>query len=293
MDAASAINRLGGIATKKQLVDQGLSGFDLTAAVRRGEIRRVRRAHYATSSALPAAIAAVRVGGRLAGQSAARSYGLWSGFFDGIHVALPRNASRLRTNLAPSRSAELTPDTSQGTVILHWIDAQSTAKECWRASVPDTLWQMVRWSNAETAVACLDTARTLFGYSDVALDRVFQSATVADRLLVRRSRPGSDAGTESVVRQRLAQSGVQVEQQVAIPGVGRVDMIVTGTRIAIEVDGREFHSREDSFENDRRRDALLTSLGYVVIRLSFAQIFGSWTRCERAVLDAITQFRKL
>jgi very-short-patch-repair endonuclease len=160
-------------------------------------------------------------------------------------------------------------------------------------SLADTMWQMVKWADAETAVACLDTVRTLFGYEDADLRRLVQSGPLADRLLVARSQSGSDAGTESVVRQRLARCGVSVEQQVAIAGVGRVDMVVTGTRIVIEVDGRGFHSREDSFENDRRRDAQLAALGYVVIRLSFAQVFGNWAVCERVVLDAITQFRKL
>jgi very-short-patch-repair endonuclease len=70
-------------------------------------------------------------------------------------------------------------------------------------------------------------------------------------------------------------------------------MVVRGTRIVIEVDGKTFHSREDAFENDRRRDARLAALGFIVIRLSFAQVFGDWPVCEHLILEAITQFRNM
>jgi len=293
MDVARVIDSLGKIATKQQLVDRGLSGFDLTAAVRRGEIRRVRRAHYATPGALPAAIAAIRVGGKLGGPSAARSYGLWSGFDDRIHVVLPRNASRLRTNLPPSISENLTPDTSEREVVLHWLNSPSVGGECWRVTARETLRQMAAWTDAETAVACLDTARSILRFTDGDLRATFESAPVSERLLFRRSRSGSDAGSESVVRQRLVLRGIEVDQQVTIAGVGRVDMIVRGTRVVIEVDGREFHSSATAFENDRRRDSELAARGFIVIRLSFAQVFGDWARCEHAIVAAITQFRNL
>jgi very-short-patch-repair endonuclease len=208
-----------------------------------------------------------------------------------VHIALARNASRLRTNYAPG-SLGLSPDTSAQEVVLHWQDLQST-KECWRVSVADVLRQMTTWTDRETAIACIDTARTVFAYSASDIRSIFDSAPIGDRLTSRRSRPGSDAGTESVVRQRLESRGVVVDQQVSIPGVGRVDMLIRGTRIIIEVDGKNFHSREDAFENDRRRDAELAALGYIVIRLSFAQVFANWARCERSILEALSQFRNL
>jgi very-short-patch-repair endonuclease len=292
VDVVRAIDSLGKIATREQLVQRGVNGLELTAAVRRGEIWRIRRAHYATRGALPEAIAAVRVGCKLAGPSAARSYGLWSGFDERVHVALPRNASRLRTNYAPSAATALSPDTSAREIVLHWQSLDGTS-ECWRVGVPDVLRQMTAWTDRETAIACIDTARTILGYTAADVRSVFDSAPISDRVVSTRSRPGSDAGTESVVRQRLESCGIEVDQQVSIPGVGRVDMMIRGTRIIVEVDGKNFHSREDAFENDRRRDAQLAALGYVVIRLSFAQVFGNWARCENAILDAVSQFRNM
>jgi very-short-patch-repair endonuclease len=293
MDGRPDINALGKIASKQQLVERGLSGFDLTTAVRKGEIRRIRRAHYATPGAAPDGVLAVRVGGRLAGPTAARSYGLWGGFDDRLHVVLSKNASRLRTNYAPSVSDTLSPDSSSRELVLHWASRPLGHAECWRVSPAETLREMVEWSDRETAIACLDTARSILQFTDSSLRETLSSLATADRLIGVRSQPGSDAGTESVVRQRLLRVGVEVDQQVTITSVGRVDMVVRGTRIVIEVDGKSFHAKEDAFENDRRRDAILAALGYVVIRLSFAQVFGNWDWCERAILTALTQFRNV
>jgi hypothetical protein len=180
MDAAAEIRRLGNIATRSQLIARGVSGGDLTTAVRLGEIRRIRQAHHATPAATADAVHATRVGGRLAGLSAARSYGLWAGFDTRLHIALRANASRLRTNLAPSvllaktratRATSLTPDTINREVVLHWLASGSNSRECWRASVAETLAQVASWCDRESAVACLDTARTILRLDDAAVAR--------------------------------------------------------------------------------------------------------------------------
>jgi very-short-patch-repair endonuclease len=293
MDVAAVINRLGGIATKAELAAFGISGFDLTAAVRRGQIRRVRRAHYATPAAPWDAVLAVRVGGRLAGISAAKSYGLWAGFDERLHIAVPANASRLRTTYAPSFSDEVTPDISDRETILHWTAPPVAASECWRVSAKDALLQVLDWADAETAIACLDSARTVLGWTDHDIHELFANEPARPRARAALSRPGSDSGPESVVRQRLLAAGIHVDQQVQIPDVGRVDMVVQGARVAIEVDSRTYHSDPESFENDRRRGAELLAIGYADIRLSFKQIFGDWPWCLAKVEGAITVFRNV
>ena len=293
MDIPAAIDGLGGIATKAELATFGISGFDLTAAVRRGQIHRVRRAHYATPAAPWDAVLAVRVGGRLAGISATRSYGLWTGFDERLHVAVPANASRLRTTYAPSISDEVTPDISDREVVLHWTPPPVAASECWRVSAQDALLQVVAWTDAETAIACLDSARAVLGWTDDDIRDLFAGETAQARARAALSRPGSDSGPESVVRQRLLAAGISVDQQVRIPGVGRVDMVVQDARVAIEVDSRTYHSDPKNFENDRRRGAELLAIGYADIRLSFRKIFDDWPWCLAKVTAAITFFRKV
>ena len=258
----------------------------------------MRRAYYATPGATPDAIHATRVGGRLAGPSAARSYGLWSGFDTRLHVALAANASRLRTNVPPSLlttslQPSLTPDTATREVILHWLATTSTGEECWRASLPETLSQVAIWCDRETTVACLDTARTLFGLDDGSIATALAPCPVDIQMLGARSAAGSDSGLESVVRQRLTAVGVAIEQQVQFDGIGRVDMKLTGTNILVELDGRQFHSESVNFENDRRRRNELVRRGFVVLEFTFKQVFGDWVWCESMILGALSQFRSL
>ncbi len=290
-DPVPIIDSLGGIATRQQLIARGCSGFDLTIAVRRGAIRRIRQARYSTPRASADAVVAARVGGMLAGPSAARSYGLWSGFDRRVHISVGANSSRLRTNYAPSFQPQvLTPDISDREILLHWLVGGAVPERgeaCWRVTRETCLLQMVSWCNRETALACLDTALTRFRMSPSALITLFQNAPLSDRLLAHTCETGSDSGTESIVRQRLLDAGIRVTQQVQFQ-VGRVDMRVDGTRVLIEVDSREFHESDEARERDRIRDAELVALNFVVIRLSYRRVFEHWDWCLSMVRAAIS-----
>ncbi|MEO8261351.1 MAG: DUF559 domain-containing protein [Pseudolysinimonas sp.] len=279
MNAAVGIARAyGGIATRAQMIEHGASPGDIADAVRHGALERLRRGHYAARNAPAPARLAVTVGGRLAGVSAAATYGLWAGVDARIHVAVPPNASRLRS---PPAAAP---------IVLHWID-HVIGPHCWRTTPEDTLRHVVRWSETETAIACLDTAMETWRWTSADLQRIFAGRPAADRLLAWRARPGSGSGCESIVRQRLLAMGVRVAQQVNIAGVGRVDMMVPRTRLVIEIDGFEHHGTRRAFEEDRRRDAELARRGYVVVRLTYRQITSDWARCRGALLAALSEFR--
>lgn len=281
---------LGNIATRAQLVERGVFPTTITAAVRLGMLRRVRRAHYATPEASFEAIAATRVGGRLCGLSAARSYGFWAGVDRTIHVAVPRNAGRLRTNLRPSESDDLTPDLFESPIELHWIDTPRH-HECWRVRIEDCLRQVVAWSDAETAIACLDTALTSRAVTPFAIRRWFADEPPRSRVRASSARPGSQAGGESIVRQRLAPLGLVPQQQVSIAGVGRVDMVIEN--LVIEIDGETYHSGPESFEEDRRRDAELLARGYLPLRFTYTQVLDNWDWCLARILDALEQARAM
>jgi len=291
MHEAHIIAALGGAATRQQLVAAGCSGYDITRAVRAGQIIRCRQARYILPTTPREVAAAVRVGGMLAGPSAARSYGLWAGTGRRLHISVGANASRLRTNVPPSFGYEpLTPDRSSYEIVLHWLQGGAPPElgpECWRVTLPVCLRQVVAWCDRTDAIACLETALTSQGWSSRQLASVFQSEPIASRLVVSAARAGSDSGPESLVCQRLRRRGVVLRQQVRIPGVGRVDIGVAGTRVIIEVDGRTYHEDSVAFEEDRRRDAELVARGYIVVRLSYRRVMDDWPWCERMVLAAI------
>ncbi len=292
-DSVFLINLFGGIATRQQLVADGCTGYQLTRDVRSGRIGRVRQARYATQDASADAVAATRVGGLLAGPNAASSYGLWSGFDGRLHVSVGANSSRLRTNLALSESAgrRITPDTSNRAVVVHWLEDGAVPElgpECWRVTLPVCLRQMVRWSDRETAIACLDTALTAGLVSRRQLFALFVDAPTSDRLIASQARSGSDSGTESLARQRLEALGLAVVQQLVFPGVGRVDLGIVGTRVLIEIDSKTYHDKDPAaIERDRWRDAELAARGYVVIRLSYERVTADWPWCLRMIFAAL------
>lgn len=274
----STIERLGGIATRRQLLAHGHTGYQLTADVRRGRIDRVRRGWYATAETDRTAREAVRIGGRLSHCSAAASYRLWSGFDSRIHVTVSRGASRLRK-----------PRAQGPTVVVHWVRPGRQdlgSRETWRVTVGECLRGVVATCDRETAIACLDTAMTTLGLTGDDIREIFANVSARMRRRAAQARPGSDSGLESIARQRLAD--LAPLQQVSIDGVGDVDLLFAG-RVVVEIDGFAYHGSRDDFERDRRRDARLVELGYVVLRFSYRQVTEEWPMVERVIRAVVAR----
>src|SRR5690606_24284588 len=104
--------------------------------------------------------------------------------------------------------------------------------------------------------------------------------------------PSSESGGEPMLRLRLRALRLAFRSQVPVPGVGRVDFLV-GDRLVIEVDGYAHHGDREAFERDRRRDARLVELGYIVIRVSYRQLAEEWADVERSILAVVRSGRHL
>ncbi|MFF9563157.1 type IV toxin-antitoxin system AbiEi family antitoxin domain-containing protein [Leifsonia sp. NPDC014704] len=256
------LERLGGIATVHQLRAAGASAEELTTAVRGGTLRRMRRGVYALPAAQPDALAAVAARGRLSCVSAARSYGLWAG-----------HDPRLHLQFSPHARAGPEQQERRGQV-RHWLPTER-GDQLWRVTVADCLRSVARCADEETAVAVFDTAITAGLVNPVTLRRILESQPSRARSRAVLARPGSESGVESIVRQRLQALGHLVEQQVHVPGVGRVDMRVDGV-LYLEIDGFAFHAGRDAFERDRARDAYLAAAGSARLRVSAAQVRDAW-----------------
>lgn len=253
MTWARILHETGGAATTQSLRLSGVSDRALRDAVDDGRLVRPRRGVYALPELLPSGMAALRLGGRLSCVSAARSYGLWGGTDARTHLAFPPHAGRA----GPA-------------TVRHWgrLEAHD---ELWRVSFADGLRSVVRCADRETAVAVLDTALAAGRVVPAQLRRLFEGEPVASRRVAADARPGSDSGVESILRQRLAAAGHLVEQQIAVPGVGRIDMRVDGV-LHIEVDGFAFHSDPAAFERDRLRDSALEVRGLRRLRFAARQV---------------------
>jgi very-short-patch-repair endonuclease len=260
------MHRLGGIASALQLRAAGASSDDVTAAVRAGRLRRLRRGVYAVPDAPVAAVSAVLARGRLSCVSAAQTYGLWAGSDPRLHLQFTAHA-----RAGPVESPH----------VRHWRPTEHST-EIWRVTVSDCLRSVARCADEETAVAVFDTALTAGLVTLRQLRDLLEGQPVNVRRRWRLARPGSDSGVESIVRQRLQARGHVVEQQVHVAGVGRVDMRIDG-ELFLEVDGYAFHRDRDAFERDRLRDARLAARGSPRLRVTAAQVANDWP----AVLDAV------
>jgi very-short-patch-repair endonuclease len=247
----------------------GMSGQDITEAVRRQDIIRVRRDHYARPSLDQHTLEAVRVGGRLACVSAAAELGLFAFDHSHTHLHLDRDASRLRS--PHTRFRPLTELPRDG-VQLHWwplIDAADGNEFC--VGVKDALVQIIRCQEPRFALAALDLALHERRIRPRDLDEVFASVPVAHQFLRPQINARSEAGQETVVRQLILDAGLRCEIQVSIEGVGRVDLLVEDC-VVVEADSQGFHKEWDQHTRDRTRDLLLAERGYLSLRVLYQHI---------------------
>lgn len=73
--------------------------------------------------------------------------------------------------------------------------------------------------------------------------------------------------------------------RIALPS-GRVcvvDLLIRGTHIVVEIDGREFHSGAERFQRDRERQNALVNAGFTVLRFTWLDV----TQREAYVIGAI------
>jgi very-short-patch-repair endonuclease len=247
----------------------GLSGHEITDAVRRQDIIRVRRDHYARPNLDQHTLEAVRVGGRLACVSAAAELGLFAFDNSRTHLHLDREASRLRSpHTRFRRLAEL----PRNGVQLHWwplIDEGDGTEFC--VGVRDALVQIIRCQEPRFALAALDLALHERRIRHHDLAEIFAMVPAAQQSLRSRIDARSEAGQETVLREVILNAGLRCEIQVVIDGVGRVDTLVEGC-VVVEADSQGFHKEWEQHVRDRSRDLLLAERGYVSLRVLYQHI---------------------
>jgi very-short-patch-repair endonuclease len=79
------------------------------------------------------------------------------------------------------------------------------------------------------------------------------------------------------------------ERQYRIEGVGRVDFAYPQARIAIELDGYEYHSDRDSFQKDRTRSNRLTLGEWLLLRYTKRDVTLSEQQTADQLLAVLSQ----
>lgn len=278
-DIPRLIDRLGGLAATHELYSAGFTRSQLVVLLRERRIRRVRQGWYARPGLHPDLLQAARVGGRLTCASALELHGVWSPPHTRLHVAVPPNACQLRS----PRSA--TQRLDRHDVRVHWHRHECASRLI--VTAVDALLDLAECAPPEMMRACADSAIRQRPHLRATIASALPALPAAHRHALLRADAICESGIESLFHERMRRMP-HLRRQVPIAPVGRVDFVI-GERLVVEVDGFEYHSDREQFESDRRRDAVLSSMGYRVLRFSYRQVIDRWDEVEAAVWAAVAR----
>lgn len=275
MKPADLLDTLGGIARGRLLQQYGSTRSQLADATRTGAIRRIRPGVYALETTDPKIVVAAAHGGALTCADALRAYGIWvlPSVDHDVHVWLGRSG---RTH--PHASCECIPHHSPGTAGLGL------------APVAAALVHAYRCLDQEAFFAAYESAWNKHLLSSHDRKRIRRELPKSTHWLLDLARSDAESGLESVLRLRLHLLGIQLDCQVVIDGVGRVDFVAE-RRVIIEVDGRLNHAGHDMRHKDLTRDAAASHLGFETLRFDYAMIMHDWDAVAHAITSAIARAR--
>lgn len=261
------------VFTRADLLRDGMTGRQITAAVRAGLLRRVRRDRYAVAHTDDDVIEAVRVGGRLSCLSLLQAIGVFVHSCDALHIQVPHGTSRLRTPATP-------------TTRLHWHVPTDDEPSLHAGSLTVAVRESVRCQEPRAAIATLDSVLHHRLLTLEQLTVIFATLPARYRAILRLVDPSAESGPETYMRLILRALGLRFQAQVYIPGVGRVDFLVEGWLI-IECDSRQFHEGWGKQVDDRNRDLSAAGLGYVTLRPLAGAIMDDAEEVRRSVAAAV------
>ncbi|MBC7443494.1 MAG: DUF559 domain-containing protein [Ramlibacter sp.] len=276
------------VVHRHDLLAAGMSGAQITLAVRTQSLLRVRRDHYALPGTDLHTLEAVCVGGRLGCVSAANELGIFAFDAQFTHLHVAREASRLR---APHSRFVPLAEAQRNGVELHWgplLDPGDGTEYC--VGARDALAQIIQCQPRNFALAALDTALHEGRISRGDVPAIFTHVPDKYRNLRSRIDARSDAGQETVLRQLIIDAGLHCDIQVRIEGVGRVDLLVEGC-VVVEADSHKYHKSWSDHIRDRTRDRLLAGLGYPSLRVLYQDIMFDPEGVIRAIRTLVSLCR--
>ncbi|RKS85615.1 uncharacterized protein DUF559 [Microbacterium sp. AG790] len=253
--------------TRAELRATGMTSRAIRASLESGQLVRARKGHYVRGDAPEALRKAAHVGGRLGCLSLLSECGVFVADSTRLHVHMERGDSRMRPVVG---GGALGPAAQRRDLVLHW-HALTEPPTSGAVDIVDALSHAIRCQEARFAVATLDSAIHLGILAVDQLDQVFGAVPARFRAIRPFIDSRAEAGTETLVRLLLRRWGCDVELQVSIDGVGRVDLLVNGWLI-IECDSKQFHSDWNQQRVDYQRDRALAALGFTVLRLTAEDI---------------------
>lgn len=283
-----------GLFTRQDAVRAGLRDRVIAAGVRRGLVARVCRGVYTSPGVLPdeehrrvLARAALRTyeDAVLVGASAVAAHGI--PLFEvpvlpgDIARPISREARTAELRIRPLRHAVVETDWGQAT------------------DLATSLLQLTLDRGVVTGVASIDAALHSGAVTVDALHGALGRVSTwphssRGRCALAWADARSESLGESVTRAILRGAGFRVDAQVAIAdreGVvfARADLGIEDTHVLLEFDGKVKYADggADALFREKKREDRIRALGYVVIRVTWADLFHP-ERIIRAVREALT-----
>ncbi|MFK3677245.1 hypothetical protein ACI2IP_05905 [Microbacterium sp. NPDC090218] len=263
------------VFSRADLVASGMSWRDIARAVDNGQLCRLRRDRYVLVPADPEIAEAVRIGGRLSCVSLLAEIGVFVQTRDRLHVHVAPGSSRVRRPRSPR-------------TVLHWHSWSGETGPSHVVPVADAVAQAIRCQAPREAVATIDSIlhHGVMSWEEIVL--VFETLPARFAPLLAVVDASAASGPETYMRLILRALGVAYETQVFIEGVGYVDFVVEGWLI-IECDSKEFHEGWQKQVEDRRRDVVAATRGYVTIRPLAADILRADSAVRLTVAAVIRE----
>ncbi|MBW9109917.1 DUF559 domain-containing protein [Microbacterium trichothecenolyticum] len=267
-DASTAGTPRGRVVRTSTLIDDGWSRHMIRRALADGGLVRLRKGWVATPDADPFLVSAARAGVVLSCVTQARRLGLWV-----LHEGAPHVA-------APSHSGAVRPAGAH----VHWAKpAVPRHPDHLEDPIENVLVLAAGCQPFERALAIWESAlnKSLVGPEVMRRLRLPPAA----RRILEVATPWSDSGLESFVPPRLKWMRLPVRPQIWIAD-RPVDFLI-GERLVLQIDGG--HHVGAQREKDIAHDALLTLMGYHVIRVGYHRVIHRWEEVQDLIMRAVAQ----
>jgi very-short-patch-repair endonuclease len=266
MNLIQKLNRLGGVATRRDLV-RATSRKEFDGAVKRREIVRDAHGRYA----VPVAADALRAANGLSGVVSHRTAALHWGWELKTVPEQPDVTIRRKRHLDERQADGVT---------LHWADLKPGDLDGPVTSRERTLVDCVRSLPFDEALTVADSALRHRALTKSRLIELADSIRGPGARQARRvAREATDLAAnpfESVLRAiALDVAGLDLRPQVVIAdrsGRGRADLVDRDRRWVVEAESHSWHSKRGALRRDCRRYTKLVLLGWRVLRFAWEDV---------------------
>ena len=269
---AALATRQGGNVTRGQLVAAGLSSTAIATRVRRGDLYRRHQGVYGVGHQAPVVLGAEFAALLACGEGAVISHESAAAVWCPGRFEAPREVTvtvvgrKIRPKgIRVHRTARLDPIDTRDRDGLHVTSPARTVLDLAAAEHP----------SLEAFYGELLARRVLREPQlTAALDRAGpRRGAVLVRSLIAANQRGFTRSKGERILRRLCRTAKLPEPLSNVKVAGyEVDFVWPAERLVIEVDGFQFHGHRVAFEWDRRKDQILLTAGYRVVRLTWRQL---------------------